>query len=81
VLSLIPISKKRAVNEKGVVVETSTHSVNINHKGSSRGDITIILRYINGRLLLVGPYRAKFLSDMRKHAQSDKRLHRRKDLN
>jgi hypothetical protein len=42
---------ERSVNEKGVMVETSTHSINIRHGGSSRGDNTIIPRYPNGRFL------------------------------
>jgi hypothetical protein len=36
--------KKKEVNEKGVVVETSTHSINRRHGGYSHGDRTIIPR-------------------------------------
>jgi hypothetical protein len=37
-LAVIP--EKKEVNEKGVVVETLTHSINKRHGGSGRGDKT-----------------------------------------
>jgi hypothetical protein len=40
-----------SVNEKGVV-ETSTHSINIRHGGSSRGDRVVSPRYHSGRVFL-----------------------------
>jgi hypothetical protein len=43
---------EKPVNEKGVVVETSTHSINKRHGGSGRGDRTVSLRYHDGRFFL-----------------------------
>jgi hypothetical protein len=47
-----PEKKRRSVNEKGVVVETSTHSINRRHGGSGRGDRTVSPRYHDGRFFL-----------------------------
>jgi hypothetical protein len=41
-----------SVNEKGVVVETSTHSINRRHGGSGRGDRTVSPRYPYGQFFL-----------------------------
>jgi hypothetical protein len=48
--------EENSVNEKGVVVETSTHSINIKRGGPGRGDKTVSPRYHNGWFLLAGPY-------------------------
>jgi hypothetical protein len=45
-----------SVNEKGLVNEASTQYVNRRHEISSRGDITISLRYHDGWFHLPGPY-------------------------
>ena len=37
-----------SVNEKGVVVETTTHSINGRHGGSGHGDRAVSLRYHDG---------------------------------
>jgi len=52
---------ERSVNEKGVVVETSTHSINRRCGGSGHGDRTVSSRY---------PYGQFFL-----HAHADLSLH------
>jgi hypothetical protein len=39
-------------NEKGVVVETSTHSINRRYGGSGCGDRTVSSRYPYGQLFL-----------------------------
>jgi len=49
------ILRKRAVKEKGVVVETSTHSVNRKNGGFDRGDKTFSLRYHDGCFFPAGP--------------------------
>jgi hypothetical protein len=41
-----------SVNEKGVVVETSTHSINRSHGGSGHGNRIVNLRYPYGRFFL-----------------------------
>jgi hypothetical protein len=41
-----------SVNEKGVVVETLTHSINRKHGGSGCGDKTVSPRYPYGRFFL-----------------------------
>jgi hypothetical protein len=42
----------KSVNEQGLVVETSTHSINRRHGGSGHGDRTVIPRYYDGRFFL-----------------------------
>jgi hypothetical protein len=46
------ILRKKVVNEKGVVVETSTHSINRRHGGSGHGDRTVSPRYPYGMVFL-----------------------------
>jgi hypothetical protein len=48
-IELRPNLDGRSVNEKGVVVETSTHSINRRHGGSGRGGSTVRPRYPDGR--------------------------------
>jgi hypothetical protein len=43
---------EKSVNEKGVVVETSTHSINRRHGGSGHGDRAISPRYPYGWFFL-----------------------------
>jgi hypothetical protein len=43
-----PDPDERSVNEKGVVVETLTHSINRRHGGSGYGDRIDSLRYHDG---------------------------------
>jgi hypothetical protein len=43
-----PDPDERSVNEKGVMVETSTHSINRRCGGSSCGDRTVSPRYHDG---------------------------------
>jgi hypothetical protein len=47
-----PDPDERSVNEKGVVVETSNHSINRRRGGSGRGDRTVSPRYHDGRFFL-----------------------------
>jgi hypothetical protein len=47
-----PDPNERSVNEKGVVVETLTHSINRRHGGSGRGDRTVSPRYHDGHFFL-----------------------------
>jgi hypothetical protein len=48
--------EKRSVNEnEGVVVETSTQSINRRHGSSGRGDRTVSPRYHDGWFLLADP--------------------------
>jgi hypothetical protein len=73
-----PDPDERSVNEKGVVVETSTHSINRRHGGSGRGDKTVSPRYHDGRFFLQAHAELSLRSDRRIHAQSDRRMRRRK---
>jgi hypothetical protein len=41
-----------SVNEKGMVVETSNHSINRRHGGSGHRDRIVSARYHNGRVFL-----------------------------
>jgi hypothetical protein len=48
-----PDPDERSINEKGVVVETSTHSINRRRGGSGRGDKIVSPRYHDGRFFLL----------------------------
>jgi hypothetical protein len=69
-----PDPEENSVNERGLVVETSFHSINRRHGSSGRGDITVSPRYLDGWFLLAGP--SELASDRRIHTQSDRRMHR-----
>jgi hypothetical protein len=43
-----PDPDEGSINEKGVVVETLTHSINKRHGGSGHGDKAVSLRYHDG---------------------------------
>jgi hypothetical protein len=45
-----------SVNEKGLVAETSTQSINRRHGSYGRGDRTVSPRYHDGWFLLADPY-------------------------
>jgi hypothetical protein len=47
-----PDPKDKSVNEKGLVVETSTHPINKRHGGSGHGDKTFSPRYHDGQVSL-----------------------------
>jgi hypothetical protein len=47
-----PDLEEESVNEQGLVVKTSSHSINENHGGSGHGDRTISSRYHNGWFFL-----------------------------
>jgi hypothetical protein len=47
-----PSPNEGSVNEKGVVVETLTHSINTRCGGSGRGDRVVNPRYHGGRVFL-----------------------------
>jgi hypothetical protein len=47
-----PDPKEKSVNEQGLVVKISTHSINENHGGFGRGDKTVSSRYHDGRFFL-----------------------------
>jgi hypothetical protein len=51
-----PDLEEKSVNEQGLVVETSFHSINKRHEGFGRGDRAISLSYQDGGFLLADPY-------------------------
>jgi hypothetical protein len=52
VIKTHPNPEEKSVNEQGLVIETSTHSINETHGGSGRGDKTVSPRYHDGRFFL-----------------------------
>jgi hypothetical protein len=48
--------EKNSINEKGLLVETSTQCINKKHGSYDRGDRVVIPRYHDGWFPLAGPY-------------------------
>jgi hypothetical protein len=54
VIKPCPDPEEKLVNEQGPIVETSDHSINRRHGGSSHGDRTVSSRYHDGQFFMQG---------------------------